>query len=95
MLISLTIASLSGVMDEVAILILQLNLLSPAGRRSSWLFVLNCRFQRGEACLPEDSILIEPYIDGLQRRGIEAVKPMSASAGFLDQARTPQEAEVF
>jgi hypothetical protein len=55
----------------------------------------NKTFQAGEACAPEDTVLLDPGIDGAQRLRIQPVDTVAAFAVLADQVGAAQEAKVL
>jgi hypothetical protein len=52
-------------------------------------------FQACQTGLPENTILFQPQIDGLQRAWIELVKAMTAFTSFFDEMSFTQLTEMF
>ena len=53
------------------------------------------RFQVVQACGPEDSVLLDPGINGAKRFRIQLVNAIPSFSVLTDQMRTPQQTQVL
>jgi len=58
-------------------------------------FGFHKRFQAVQACLPEDSVLFDPRVDGAQRFGIEVVNTVAPFTVLAHKVRAAQQAQVL
>src|SRR6516225_8502656 len=90
--ISLTTASVSGLIRDVAIFLLQSAVFFFSRVRTLFLGLgLHKGLQTGKVALPEIPVLVQPGVDTPQRLGVQPVQPVSPFTALLHQARSPQQ----